>query len=228
MRILAMDTATSACSVALWQDGDIVARRSETMPRGQSEALLPMAAETLNGAGWGMAGLDLLAATVGPGAFTGIRIGLAAARGLALATGLPLVGITTTEAIAHGVDSGDRPLLVALDSKRADIFFEVFASGGGSLGIPRAAALGDLAGLVAAQGPLAVIGDAAEPALTALREAGLQADAIDAPGVPGAAAVADIAAGRWRPGDDHPAPPSPLYLRPPDATAPKDGGRLRP
>jgi len=227
MRVLAMDTATSACSVALWQDGDAVARRADTMPRGQSEALLPMIADALDEAGCDMGGLDLLAVTVGPGAFTGIRIGLAAARGLALATGLPLLGVTTTEAIAHGADDGDRPLLVAVDSRRADIFIEVFPADGGSLFGPRATALGDLAGLVPG-GPLAVVGDAAPQALAALMEADIPAHIIDAPGAPDAAAVADIAAGRWRPGDEHPAPPSPLYLRPPDATAPKHGGRLRP
>ena len=102
MRLLALDTATSACSAALWQDGTVLARHLQPMARGQSEALLPMVAAVMAEAGLAFADLDLLAVTVGPGTFTGIRIGLAAARGLALATGLPLAGIATTEAVAGG------------------------------------------------------------------------------------------------------------------------------
>ncbi|MHA1598030.1 MAG: tRNA (adenosine(37)-N6)-threonylcarbamoyltransferase complex dimerization subunit type 1 TsaB, partial [Alphaproteobacteria bacterium] len=126
MRVLAIDTATSSCSVAMWGDGDILARRAESMPRGQSEALMGMIADVLSEAELDMSAIDLLAVTIGPGAFTGIRIGLAAARGLALASGLPLLGVTTTEAIAAAIKGNNIPLLVALDSKRADIFIEVF------------------------------------------------------------------------------------------------------
>ena len=98
LRILALDAATTACSAALWVDGKIVARRFQAMNRGQAEALLPMVAEVLAEAQ--MTKPDLIAVTVGPGAFTGIRIGLAAARGLGLAWNIPVAGISTTLALA--------------------------------------------------------------------------------------------------------------------------------
>ena len=103
MRLLALDTATAACSVALWRDGAVLARRFEAMLRGQSEALMPMVGAVLAEAGCGFKDLDAIAVTVGPGAFTGLRIGLAAARGMALAAELPLIGVTTLEAVVHGV-----------------------------------------------------------------------------------------------------------------------------
>ncbi len=106
MKILALDSATGACSVALWHDGAILARRFAVMDRGQSEVLIPMVREVLAEAGADFPSIDVFGVTVGPGAFTGLRIGLAAARGMALASGRPLVGVSTFEAVAHGVPAG--------------------------------------------------------------------------------------------------------------------------
>lgn len=226
MRILAIDTAAGACSAAVWDDGRVHQRLLE-MSRGHAEALVPLVLATLADAGRGFAELDLLAVTIGPGAFTGLRIGLAAARGLALATGLPCVGVTTLEAVAAAVpasEAGGRPLLVALDSKRADVYAQVF--------IDRQAATeaavvspADLARLLATvpalpAGPLAVAGDAAAMVLPALAAAGIAAAAATAPGYPLAAHVAAIAARRAPAGGDRLLPPAPLYLRPP-ATGPQ-------
>ncbi|MCH7931874.1 MAG: tRNA (adenosine(37)-N6)-threonylcarbamoyltransferase complex dimerization subunit type 1 TsaB, partial [Proteobacteria bacterium] len=94
MNVLALDTATAACSVALWSDGTVLAQRFATMARGHAEALMPMVEAVMAEAGLAFADLDLVATTVGPGTFTGLRVGLAAARGLALAGGLPIVGVT--------------------------------------------------------------------------------------------------------------------------------------
>ena len=229
MKVLALDTATSACSAALWEDGAVRARRLTITERGQSEALLPMVLEVLDEAGEDFAGLDLLAVTVGPGAFTGLRIGLAAARGMALAAGLPCLGVTTLEAVAHGVGADERAgaaLLVALETKRADLYVQAFDDGLQPLGEPRAVAAEQIPALVPA-GPLVVAGDAAAKAARALEAAGDRPTISTAPGVPDAAVVAALAAGRFRPGRP-PAPPRPLYLRPPDATLPRDGGRRRP
>jgi len=216
MRILAMDTAANACSAALWRGAGIAARRLDEMSRGQAEALVPMIAEVLAEAEVEVQTLDLIAVTVGPGAFTGVRIGLATARAMGLAAGVPVLGVTTFEAIVHG--AGERAagsVLAALDSKRADIYAQAFAADLTPLGAALAIAPEALAGIVGAT-PLEVVGDAAIPALAALGRAGIAACPSPAPGFPDAAAVAEIASLRWRLGQELP-PPRPLYLRPPDA-----------
>jgi len=231
MRILAMDTATSACSVALWCDGTITEHRLSAMSRGQAEALAPMVAEVLDASNSAAAGLDLLAVTIGPGAFTGLRIGLAMARAMAVALKIPCLGVTTTEAVAAAVEDAAWPmgtLLVALDSKRADIYVQTFAKPGQGTAAPQAVEPDNLAAwLAGAARPISVVGDATAQALAALAEASVEARAIDASGVADARIVAALAANRWSMGDTV-SPVGPLYLRPPDAKLPRDGGSLRP
>ncbi len=234
MRILAMDTATTACSVALWEDGEIKSHRFEPMSRGQSEALVPMIAEVLAEVEVEHSDIDLIAVTVGPGAFTGLRIGLATARGMALAAGLPCLGVPTMEAIDAGVrkssnDAGD--VLVVLDSKRSDYFVQLFGPGGEARLAPQAVAHGGLGDYVLGAGPapdrLLVGGDAADLGVRGLAAAGIEADPHRSSTAPDAADIATLAALRWKPGTT-PEAPRPLYLRRPDAVVPKDGGRLRP
>ena len=234
MKILALDAATSACSAALWEDGDVRARRLETLERGQAEVLMGMVGDVLARAGCDYSALDLVAVTCGPGAFTGLRIGLAAARGLALALGLPCLGVTTLEAVAHGVgESGGvgeserhaKTLLVVLESKRADVYAQAFGADLEPLSPPAAVLPGGLADLIPS-GPVVVVGDAAARGAQALAAAGVDAVLGGAPAVPDAAIVAAIAARRWRP-EETTTPPAPLYLRPPDATLPKNNGRQR-
>jgi len=235
MRILGFDTATNACSAALWRDGAVVARRHEPMARGHAERLMPMILEVMAEAAVDFADLDAVAVTNGPGAFTGLRIGLAAARGLALASGLPCLAVTTLEAVAAGVADAERQgrlLLVALDAKRADIYAQAFAPDRAPVGAARALLPDALPALLAAgrngqsRGPVTVVGDAAERALAALDAAGMEASASAAPGLPDAALVAAIAAARWAPGAASPAP-RPLYLRPPSTTSPGKRRRRR-
>ncbi|MDA8232015.1 MAG: tRNA (adenosine(37)-N6)-threonylcarbamoyltransferase complex dimerization subunit type 1 TsaB [Magnetospirillum sp.] len=218
MRLLAIDSATSACSAALWAGGAVLARRHRPMARGQSEALVPMIAEVMADSGLSFADLDLLAVTVGPGAFTGIRIGLATARGLALAAGLPVAGITTTEAVAAAVppaERGGRTVLVALDSKREDVWVQAFAPDLSALCPIQSLAPEAAAALVT--GPALVVGDAAGRVLPLMTDA----LAADRPGWPDAAVVAALAARRWA--DGQALPPEPLYLRPADVTLPPAG-----
>lgn len=234
MRILGFDTATSACSAAVWEDGRIVARRFEPMSRGQSERLIPMVREVLSEAGADFPDLDLLAVTTGPGAFTGLRIGLAAARGMALAGDLACFGVTTLYAVAAGVSETERQkanMLVVLDSKRAEVYAQAFRSDLRPLSKAQALMPADLAALTAnGEGDadrVLVAGDGAGQVIQALKDKGIEAVLSTAPGVPDAATVAAIAAERWSP--DQPAEPlQPLYLRPPDAKAPKNGGGIRP
>lgn len=146
MKLLALDSAAAACSVALWDDREgesdspVVAHRAEFMERGQSEALIPMVKSVMGEAGWAFRDLDRLGVTVGPGSFTGVRIGLAAARALALVSGLPLVGVTSLEAIALDARSGDDAaamaektppdtLMVALSAGRSDLYLQLFTRG---------------------------------------------------------------------------------------------------
>lgn len=229
MNILALDTATSSCSAALWKNGGVRSHRLRAMAHGQSEALMGMVQDVLAEAACGFAELDLLAVTTGPGSFTGLRVGLAAARGLALARNLPCLGVTTLETVAHQVSENERAgktLLVLLESKRDDIYAQTFSAGLEPLSAPEAVNPNDLVRLVSAA-PTLIVGDAAERGASALAQAGVKATISNAPGVPDAATAAMIAAMRWRPGDKPP-PPVPLYLRPPDAVIPKNGGRIRP
>ena len=223
MRILAIDTAAGACSAAVWSDGAVHQRLVE-LSRGHAETLLPLLLATMADAGCTFPDLDLLAVTVGPGAFTGLRVGLAAARGLALAARLPCVGVTTLAAVAAAVppaETAGRPLLVVLDSRRADLYAQVFLNGAAA-GDPTVVAADDLPRLLAnapllPAGPVAVAGDGAAMALPALTAAGIEASAASSPGYPEAASVAAIAAAVPAGGL---LPPVPLYLRPP-ATGPQ-------
>src|SRR5450432_1394851 len=109
MTILALDTSGAACSVALRDGaGRLLAHRFEALARGHAERLMPMLREVMAEADVDFAALALIAVTTGPGSFTGIRVGLAAARGLALASGLPILGITAFEALAGAVPAAER------------------------------------------------------------------------------------------------------------------------
>ncbi len=203
-RLLIFDTSGGACSAAVWADGRVAAERFEAMARGQAERLLPMIGETLAAAGLAHGQLDAIGVTRGPGAFTGIRIGLAAARGLSLALGIPAIGITTFEALAVRAPEG---CAVAIDTKRGEVFFQLFGPGGvveGEPGILAPAA----AAAAAEERRVPLVTDmprAAEFApLAAARHEALRADRCADPGMP-----------------------RPLYLRPPQARLPEAGRRAR-
>jgi tRNA threonylcarbamoyl adenosine modification protein YeaZ len=123
--ILAFDTAAAHCAAALVCGGTVLARRDEAMDRGQAERLLPMLAEMLAEAGHDWSSLDAIAVGTGPGNFTGLRLAVAAARGLAMALDVPAVGVTTFEALApeHG------PGLVTLRDRRDGRFAQAFLDG---------------------------------------------------------------------------------------------------
>ncbi|GAA4253814.1 tRNA (adenosine(37)-N6)-threonylcarbamoyltransferase complex dimerization subunit type 1 TsaB [Azospirillum formosense] len=224
MRVLGLDTATSGCSAALWDDGAVTVRRREPMARGQAEALVPLAQAALAEAGCAFDALDRIAVTVGPGAFTGLRIALAAARGFALAAGLPVIGVTSFDAILHGLPEAERAgraVLVAVDSRRTEPFLQLFHPDLTPFGDPAmlepAAVPGWLDGLLATDGgaPLLVAGDGAAALRPLLEERAGTAFAEGA-GTPDAAVVAALGAGR-----EVGLPAQPFYLRPPDVSLPR-------
>ena len=134
---LALDSAGLACSVAVSLGEELVAEERIDMIHGQAEALLPLVDRAVREAGQVPAALDLVVATVGPGSFTGIRAGLAAARGIALATGARLLGVTSFDAVAIPAarsDCSEAPfLLVALESRREDLYVQFFGPHGDAL-----------------------------------------------------------------------------------------------
>lgn len=225
MRILAFDCSGAACSAALWTEGEVRAHRFETMARGQAERLVPMLLEVIAEAGVSFREIDLFAATVGPGAFTGLRIGLATLRALALATGRPLLGVTSLEAVAHGTRADERrgrTLLVLVESKRDDLYAQAFTAALRPQSEPLALIPEALAARFARRA-LLVAGDAARRAIPALRAAGADLREASTSGLPDAAVVAALAAARKDKAQA--TPPAPLYLRPPDVTTP--GKRAR-
>ena len=211
MKVLALETTGSACSVAVLAGNRVAAHRRQELARGHAEILLPMVAEAMAAAGLSFEALDLVAVTVGPGAFTGIRIGLAAARGLALAAEKPCIGVTTFEAIAEAVGPiGERRLVLAVESRREDALF-LQAPPGEPVALPPEMIPGWVP-----PGPLVVAGDAAERTAALLSDRDVEIRLV----TPDAAAVAQLAARRGRAGRPT-APPAPFYLRPPDTTLPK-------
>ncbi|MFY8094892.1 MAG: tRNA (adenosine(37)-N6)-threonylcarbamoyltransferase complex dimerization subunit type 1 TsaB [Niveispirillum sp.] len=230
MITLGLDTATSACAVAVWDAaaGRTLAVRAEIMQRGLAEKLVPMVQATLADAGIGFADLSRIGVTVGPGTFTGLRVGLAAARGFALAAGCPLVGVTTLEAAAHGLDPDSRQgqtLLAAIESRRDDLFVQPFAADLSPLAEPADVLPLDLPTYAATHlpaGPLLIVGDAAARAAQALGAWNGPVTIVETTGAPEALATARIAASQDMAGIAARIA-DPFYLRPPDVTLPKQG-----
>jgi len=231
MITLGIDTATSACAAAIWcaATGRVLSMKAEPLARGQAERLVPLIQETLAEAGLDFGAVDRYGVTVGPGTFTGLRIGLATARGLALASGRPLVGITSFEAAAHAVPDGishGRTMLACIESRRDDLYLQAFGPDRRPLFDPADVLPPDLPSFIAAHlpaGPLLLVGDAAERTRAALGEWPAAIDILPSTGGPEASAVARLAA-LADPGAIAARPADPFYLRPPDVTLPKASG----
>lgn len=208
MIVLAVDTCLFACSAAVVENGAVRASRVEPMSRGHQERLAPLAAEVMQEAGLRFDQLDRVGVTVGPGSFTGLRVGLAFAKGLSSALSIPAVGVGTLEALAHPLAGR---VIAALDAKRGQVYLQAFADGA-AVSAPDVLPIETAAARVAELGPDVLVGTgAALLAETRPSARVVEADRTDP------AAVAAIAAVR------RPSPPRPLYLRAPDAKLP--GGR---
>ena len=210
MKILSIDTAMAACSVAVVDTarGQPLAAAFSGMERGHAEALAPMAAAVMREAALDFSVLERIIVTTGPGTFTGLRIGLAFARGLGLARGVPVVGVDSLTAIAANCSAGEFPLLVAADAGNGQAYVAAFGESGEAMTPPRIMPLAK----AAAEFPrnASIIGTAAD----AVRDAAGRSDLQRSPAgdLPVAANFARLGAAAGPQGS-----PMPLYLRPPDA-----------
>jgi tRNA threonylcarbamoyladenosine biosynthesis protein TsaB len=208
MIVLGLDTCLSACSVAVSDGARVLAYESEVMARGHQERLAPMAERVMAQAGLAFPSLERIAVTIGPGSFTGLRVGLAFAKGLASALALPLVGIGVLEALAAEAEG---LVFAVVDARRDQVYLQGFEDGR-SLMAPDALELGTAAARlaeIAAGRPLTLVGSGA-PLLAGFAPTArvLTPDGADA------RLVARLALDRT------PSPARPLYLRAPDARLP--------
>lgn len=239
-RVLGIDTSAEACAVALL-DADVErARVVAPMTHGHAAALMPMVERTAREAGCPLASLDIVGVCVGPGSFTGVRTGIAAARGLAIGSGARAVGVSALSAVAHRALAdcpGSARVLCILDTRRRDYFAQAFRRSGvgetapealGSAAVYDDETLSALVRLQAGDGTLVVAGNAV-PRFADACGPGL-AGIVRAPGtgLPDPADIARLAAARAAAGENGLEDTlAALYLRPPEAKLPAKGGRLR-
>jgi tRNA threonylcarbamoyladenosine biosynthesis protein TsaB len=215
MRILALDSAVAGCSATIVADGVVVASYQQDLERGHASVLPVMAQDCLHDAGIRATALDLIAVTVGPGSFTGIRGGVALAQGIAVAAGRPVIGVTVGEALADSLPQlGSRTLWVVTRSRRGRIFLEV----GDEIG---SFAIADLP---PPQGPVAVAGGAALDVASRLAAAGANVMLTDAR-LPTGRHIGQVAERRFF-GTIRSLPAEPIYVDPPEAKLP--GGKMPP
>jgi tRNA threonylcarbamoyl adenosine modification protein YeaZ len=223
MRVLAIDTALEACAAAVLDtEHGKVASESLPMLRGHAEALMPLIDRVMRQADMAYSALDRIGVTTGPGSFTGLRVGISAARGIALAASKPAFGLTTLASFAAPrlAEDDKTPVAVAIDARHQHVYLQVFGPGGRTAVAPRIASIAD-AVRTAANGPVRIVGTAAgmlAAAWPASEPAPVSVDDLRAPDIiwVGRLAVAMT-------GDA--SAPKPLYLRAPDAQ-PQDAARL--
>jgi tRNA threonylcarbamoyl adenosine modification protein YeaZ len=223
MRILAIDTALEACAAAVLDtEQGKVASESLPMVRGHAEALLPLVQRVMQQADMPFSALDRIAVTTGPGSFTGLRVGIAAARGIALATGKPAIGVTTLSAYAAPLIAQDSQtsVSVAIDARHDHVYLQVFGQGGRTLVAPRIIAVREGA-QAAAHGLARIVGTGARMLADAWPEGEPAPALVEDQRAPDIVWVGRLGVAA----DASAAAPKPLYLRAPDAQ-PQDAARL--
>jgi tRNA threonylcarbamoyladenosine biosynthesis protein TsaB len=205
LAVLVVDTCLAACQVAVFEGPRMVAGASEAMERGHQERLATMTREVMARAGVGFEALDKIVVTTGPGSFTGLRVGLAFAKGLRLATGAPLAGIGTLAALAASADGG-APATGVVDARRGLVYVQAFA-GGAALAEPDILPLADAAARLLPLAGLRLVGPGAALLAQLLPDAEILARPAPDLAALGRLAIAAVAEADVRP----------LYLRAPDA-----------
>lgn len=216
MLILAIDTALDACSAAVLDTETAELRALESLPmkRGHAETLMPLIARVMQSAELGFSTLDRIAVTVGPGSFTGLRVGISAARGLALASGKPAVGLTTLSAYAATIvgQSKSAPVISAIDARHEHVYFQIVAGDGSQLVRPCVAPIDEA--IAASQfGAPHLVGNAANILAERWPKNIPQPVAVDAQPAPDIGWVAWLGAAA----DPETNPARPFYLKAPDA-----------
>jgi tRNA threonylcarbamoyladenosine biosynthesis protein TsaB len=219
MLILAIDTALDACAAGVLDTnaGVMIARESQAMKRGHAEALMPLLARVMKDAGVPFLALDRIAVTTGPGSFTGLRVGLSAARGIGVAANKPVVGLTTLSAYAAPVVSRNagQPVISAIDARHDQVYFQVVSGDGSSLIRPRVAPIAEA--LAASHfGAPHLVGNAARILADRWPPRAPPPFMVDPEPAP------DIVWLAWLGAAVSPetSPPKPYYLRAPDAKVP--------
>ena len=221
MLILAIDTALDACAAAILdtEAGELIARESQAMKRGHAEALMPLIGRVIAQSGIAFASLDRIAVTTGPGSFTGLRVGLSAARGIALAANIPVVGVTTLTAYAAPIVSQnlEPPVVSAIDARHDHVYFQVVSGNGSALVRPRVISITEALNSWRFGAPY-IVGNAATLLAERWPSHAVPPFKVDPQAAP------DIAWVGWLGAAVSPntAPARPFYLRAPDAKPAKE------
>ena len=208
---LAFDTSAAHCAAALVWGDTVLTVQVEEMAKGQAERLMPLLEEVLAGAGKTWGDLDRLGVGTGPGNFTGIRIAVSAARGLALSLGIPAIGVSSLEGMAFA-PAQTGPVMAVLDARQGNVYYQIFNQGGAAHAAPSLCSKMDIPS-GSPQGTLQIIGHNSQDIA-----ARLGATSVDTAAHDTITAIARIAAQRAPDGSR----PAPLYLRPADAAPPRD------
>ncbi len=226
MIILAFDTSLNACSVAIQKDNILVCQKLKIMDKGQAEELIPLAIEVLAEAGMKWEDIDGLGVTLGPGTFTGIRVGIAAARGIALVRNIPVLGYTSLHTIAKGaLRTGkilaQEELLVMSDARRNEVYIQYFGANSIPSGPPALISTFEINNWLPSYG-IALAGSAVAILQSLNKEISERFKIIKDLNFPEAQDVAFLAEEQMIKSDwVYQGPPSPIYLREPHTTIPK-------
>jgi tRNA threonylcarbamoyladenosine biosynthesis protein TsaB len=227
MRALVIDTSTHRGEVALWSGGACVARERNLDPAKHAESLLALIERVFGSAGWRKTDLDLVVPCLGPGSFTGVRVGLATAKGIALALDRAIVGVGGLEAMAHafcelapGIARDVDAVVALLDARKSEVYWAVYGREGQTLDGPGHMSAGRLIEVMATlPAKRIVVGEAAAGNLSLPEKSVFRSPETDLPDV-AALARLGVRTFEQRGSDDIDAL-EPIYVRPPDITLPR-------